>query len=65
MNRIYGGIKILIPETLLKTRNPLPQYFVNRFYPKAKKENPQTNLQQDKGQEEEPKLFGPKKYHSK
>jgi hypothetical protein len=65
MNRIHGGIKILIPEALLNTRNPLPQYFVNRFYSKAKKENSQTNLQQDKGQEEEPKLFGPKKYHSK
>ncbi len=65
MSRVYGGTKILIPRALLKTRDPLPQYFVNRFYPKAKKENSQPNLQQDKGQDEEPKLFGPRKYHSK
>jgi nucleoid-associated protein YgaU len=53
-NRIFGGNEILIPEKMMKTHDPLPKEYVNRFYSRAKKEKPKT-------QEEEPKLFGPKK----
>ena len=53
-NRIFGGHEILIPERLIKTHDPLPKEYVDRFYARAKKEKP-------KAQEEEPKLFGPKK----
>jgi hypothetical protein len=53
-NRILGGHEILIPERLMKTHDPLSKEYVDRFYARAKKEKP-------KAQEEEPKLFGPKK----
>jgi len=53
-NRILNGREILIPERLMKTHDPLPREYVDRFYSKTKKEKP-------KAQEEEPKLFGPKK----
>ena len=53
-HRIFGGNEILIPEKLMKTHDPLPKEYVGRFYSRAKKEKPKT-------QEEELKLFGPKK----
>ncbi len=59
INRVYVGDKILIPERLLKTRDPITKEFVDSFYgrsPKTEKgppKRPQT-------EEEEPKLFGPK-----
>jgi hypothetical protein len=62
-NRIFAGNKILIPKTLLKTREPMPKEFVDRFYSKPKKEKaqakPQPQLTQT--QEEELTLVGPKK----
>lgn len=60
-NRIYVGNEILIPAMLLKTQNSLPKEFVDRFYSKAKKEKPKAITQSGQAQEEEPKLFGPKK----
>jgi hypothetical protein len=60
-NRIYVGNEILIPAVLLKTQNSLPREFVDRFYSKAKKEKPKPIPHPDQTQEEEPKLFGPKK----
>ncbi len=60
-NRIYVGNEILIPVGLLKTQNSLPKEFVDRFYSKAKKEKPKPILHPGQTQEEEPKLFGPKK----
>jgi len=36
----------------MKTHDPLPKEYVDRFYSRGKKEKPKT-------QEEEPKLFGP------
>ncbi len=60
-NRIYVGNEILIPVGLLKTQNSLPKEFVDRFYSKAKKENPKPIPYPGQPQEEEPKLFGPKK----
>jgi hypothetical protein len=61
-NRILAGNKILIPKTLLKTREPMPKDFVDRFYSKPKKEaqaKPRPQLTQT--QEEELTLVGPKK----
>jgi hypothetical protein len=46
---------------LLKTQNSLPKEFVDRFYSKAKKEKPKPILHPGQTQEEEPKLFGPKR----
>jgi hypothetical protein len=60
-NRIYVGNEILIPAVLLKTHNSLPKEYVDRFYSKAKKEKPKPILHTGQIQEEEPKLFGPKK----
>jgi hypothetical protein len=60
-NRIYVGNEILIPAGLLKTQNSLPKEFVDRFYSKAKKEKPKPVLHPGEIEEEEPKLFGPKK----
>jgi hypothetical protein len=60
-NRIYVGNEILIPVGLVKTQNSLPKEFVDRFYSKAKKEKPKPIPNSGQTQEEEPKLFGPKK----
>ena len=60
-NRIYVGSEILIPAVLLKTQNSLPKEYVDRFYSKAKKEKAKPIPQAGQNQEEEPKLFGPKK----
>jgi hypothetical protein len=60
-NRIYVGSEILIPAALLKTQNSLPKEYVDRFYSKAKKEKAKPIPQPGQTQEEEPKLFGPKK----
>lgn len=62
-NRIFPGDEILIPEGLLKTRDPLSKEFVDRISSKANRERgkPQAQSQTVQPQEEEPKLFGPKK----
>ncbi len=66
-NRIFPGDKVLIPEGMLKTRDPLSKEFVDRIYAKTKKEKPKedTQAQPVETQEEEPKLFGPKKTNPK
>ena len=61
-NRIWGGNKILIPENLLKTREPMPKEFVDRFYSKSKKEKARVKAPPNQVQEEELKLVGPKKF---
>ncbi len=58
-NRIFAGNKILIPEILMKTREPMPKDFVDRFYSKLRKEMAQPQLTET--QEEEIRLVGPKK----
>ena len=58
---ILEGKQSLIPERLLKTREAMPQKFVNRFYPKSVKGKSQPKSQPAQPQEEELKLFGPKK----
>lgn len=61
-NRIYEGKKILIPEKLLKTRDPMTKEFVDSFYPKGKPKPapPKGAPSQPKDKEEELDLFGPK-----
>jgi hypothetical protein len=62
-NRIFPGDQIIIPEGLLKIRDPLPKEFVDRIYSKAQrgKGKPKSQTQTVQTQQEEPKLFGPKK----
>ena len=62
-NRIVPGDEILIPEGLLKTRDPLPKEFVDRIGSMTQKERgkPKAQTQPVQAQQEEPKLFGPKK----
>jgi hypothetical protein len=57
--RVLVGNKILIPEDLLKTREPMPQKFVDNFY-KPKQEKGQATKPRPSLSAEEPKLFGPK-----
>lgn len=60
--RIFVGNKILIPEDLLKTREPMPKEFVDSFYHKAKpKTAPSKPVSPStKDKDEEPDLFGPR-----
>ena len=62
-NRIFPGDEILIPDGLLKTHDPLTKEFVDRINARTKKEKPKANTQAQPvpTQQEEPKLFGPKK----
>jgi hypothetical protein len=58
---IFEGNQILIPERLLKNREAMPKKFVNRFYSKSAKEKSRPKSQPAQSEEEELKLFGPKK----
>ncbi len=58
INRIHVGNKILVPESLMKTRDPMTKEFVDSFYSKSKPEK--TSPKRPQTEEEEPKLFGPK-----
>jgi hypothetical protein len=62
-SRIFPGSEILIPDGLLKTHDPLTKEFVDRVNARTKKEKPKadTQVQPVQTQQEEPKLFGPKK----
>ncbi len=60
-NIIRAGDKILIPENLMKTREPMPKEFVDSFYRKKLPSKPMPA----QTKEEEPKLFGPKLYPKK
>jgi len=61
-NRIFVGNKVLIPENMLKTREPMPKDFVDSFYEKGKlrKTPGKAPSPAAKEKEEEPELFGPK-----
>lgn len=61
-NVIYEGMTINIPESLLKTREPMTREYVDGFYPKSRSKSKSTG---SRGQtkapaDEEPALFGPK-----
>jgi len=57
-NLIFPGIKVLIPENIMKRHDPMPKEFVDSFYPKGKVKAPPKPGEQKK--DEEPSLFGPK-----
>ena len=64
IKRIYVGNKILIPESLLKTRETMPKEFVDSFYKTSKPEKVAPKPIPPQA-EEEPKLFGPKELPKK
>lgn len=64
IKRIFVGNKILIPETLLKTREPMPKDFVDSFYKKSKPDKAPSKPASEET-DEEPKLFGPKELPKK
>ena len=66
-NRISSGLKIIIPEYMMKTHSPMPKEFVDSFYPKprqpkepSKPVTPPSKPVTPTAEEEEPVLFGPK-----
>lgn len=61
-SRIIIGNKIRIPKNLLKTRKPMPKYFVDRLAPKHKRESPPSKpTPPPPSEDDEPELFGPKR----
>jgi len=55
---IHKGDRIRIPLSMLKTRDPMPEKFVDELIQNLKKESPAQPGEEKK--EEEPALFGPK-----
>ena len=62
-NVIHEGMKINIPESLLKTREPITKEYVDSFYPKTKLKSKGTGSrgQSSTPDDEETPLFGPKR----
>ena len=60
-NRIFEGNKIRIPESMMKTKAPMPKEYVDSFYTKpTKKESGRPAPSRSAGGGDEPTLFGPK-----
>jgi len=61
-NVISEGMKINVPESMLKTREPMPREYVDSFYPKArsKPKGSGSRGQPPPPADEETPLFGPK-----
>jgi len=61
-NVINEGMKINIPESMLKKREAMTKEFVDSFYPKARSKSKGTGSrgQSSSPDEEETPLFGPK-----
>jgi hypothetical protein len=59
-NRIFRGNEILIPDDLLKKREPMPKRFVDRFAQKSKKKISTSRPSPTPNEEEDLTLFGPK-----
>jgi len=61
-NVIHEGMKINIPESMLKTRDPITREYVDSFYtkPKSKSKGTGSRGQSATPAEEETPLFGPK-----
>ncbi len=61
-NVIHAGMTIKVPESMLKTREPMPREYVDSFYPKAKPKSKggDSRDQASPPAEEETPLFGPK-----
>ncbi len=66
-DRIFVGNKILIPDNLIKTKEPMPQDFLWNFIAKPKKETAPSKptAPPKKEPEREPELFGPKEFPRK
>lgn len=62
---ISEGLKIVIPENMMKTHDPMPKEFVDSFYPKPKPSKEPSKSVTPPTEEEEPVLFGPKKFQKK
>lgn len=58
-DRIWVGQEILVPEGLLKTREPIPESFVGQFARKSKKKKSSPKV------DNALPLFGPRDYSSK
>jgi hypothetical protein len=56
-NRIFLGDRIRLPESLVKTRKPLPKEFVEEFFRKPQEKKPS---EEASGNEEALTLFGPR-----
>ena len=61
-NVINEGMKINIPESMLKTREPMTREYVDSFYPKSRSKSKGTGSrgQSSTPDDEETPLFGPK-----
>jgi hypothetical protein len=57
---IHQGDRIRIPVDMLKTRDPMPEEFVDELVQSLKKKTSGEGIQEEKQEEEEPALFGPK-----
>jgi hypothetical protein len=65
-NRIHEGMKLRIPESMMKTKAAMTKDYVDSYYPKPKK--PPTKPSSPapaKDKDEEPVLYGPKQYPAK
>ncbi|HEY5461423.1 MAG TPA: hypothetical protein VIJ89_06720 [Deferrimonas sp.] len=62
-NVIHEGMKINIPESIIKTRVPITKEYVDSFYPKSKSKSKGTGSggQSSTPADEETPLFGPKR----
>lgn len=59
-NLIVKGIKIRIPEDLLKKKDPMPKNYVESFYQKPVEKVAPGEASPPSPREERPELFGPK-----
>ena len=59
-NRIYKGNQIIIPEGVLRTRNPLPKNFIAQLAPKTTKKKTSVKSPHHPEEENALPLFGPK-----
>jgi len=61
IHRIRRGDNIPVPESLMKTRDPMPKEFVDNFFQPSKPERPPSKpAPAPKEEEKEPELFGPR-----
>ena len=59
-SRIFEGMKIRIPENMMKTKAPMPKEYVDGYYPKQQKKDAGRSSPQSSSEAKEPTLFGPK-----
>lgn len=65
-NRMHEGLKIRIPENMMKTKTAMTKEYVDSYYPKPKRPPTKSSTPAPaKEKDEEPVLFGPKQYPAK